>query len=100
MKQEKKPSTAARRAFIHKHRELFWFTPEDKKMELSDDILVETILNYGSWEAVREIFELMGVARVAAIFSRQINRKRHNYFTEIAHFFRLYFNKHAPKYTQ
>lgn len=100
MKQKNTTSTHARSAFIHKHRELFWFTPEDKKTQVSDEVIVETILNYGSWEAIRQLLELMGTARVASIFGRQINRNRHNYFTEIAHFFRLYFNKHAPKHTE
>lgn len=100
MTQKNTASTHARSAFIHKHSELFWFTPEDKKTEVSDEVLVETILNYGSWATVRELLEMMGLARVASIFARQIKRERHNYFAEIAHFFRLYFNKHAPKHTE
>jgi len=33
--------------FIHEHSNLFWYTPEDKKEEISTEFLVETILNYG-----------------------------------------------------
>ena len=38
------------KAFIRENSALFWYTPEDKKEEISPEFLVETILNYGSME--------------------------------------------------
>ncbi|GHT33614.1 hypothetical protein AGMMS49574_19680 [Bacteroidia bacterium] len=43
-----------RKQYIAKHKSLFWYTPEDKKEEISDSLLVETILNYGTLENVKE----------------------------------------------
>ena len=34
--------------FILKHNDLFWYTTQDKKMEISDVYLKESILNYGT----------------------------------------------------
>ena len=55
------------KAFIRKHSSLFWYIPEDKKEEISKDILVEFILNYASLEDVKELFGLMEIKRVAEI---------------------------------
>ena len=41
------------RKFIRKHSSLFWYTPVDKKDDISNELLVETILNYGSLEIGR-----------------------------------------------
>ena len=35
-----------REDFIDEHRALFWYTPEEAKRDISDELLVETILNY------------------------------------------------------
>ena len=46
--------------FIREHSNLFWYTPEDKKEEISNEFLVETILNYGDKESVLHLFQLLG----------------------------------------
>lgn len=33
--------------FIRENSSLFWHIPDDKKEEISKEVLVETILNYG-----------------------------------------------------
>jgi len=42
-----------------------WYTPEDKKEEISHEFLVETILNYGDKVAVIQLFNLPGIKNVA-----------------------------------
>ena len=37
-----------RAEFIDNHRALFWYTPEERKHAISDELLVETILNEGT----------------------------------------------------
>ena len=44
--------------FILQQSNLFWYTPQDKKVEVIDEFLVETILNYGDLEAVKKLFNL------------------------------------------
>lgn len=36
------------KVFIREHRHLFWYISEDKKIEVSDELLVETMLNHGT----------------------------------------------------
>lgn len=86
----------ALKKFIRKHAVLFWYSPEDKAETVSDELLVETILNYGDMEAVRELFQVMGLQETAAVFRGMTGRKQLNYFPEIWNFFNLYFNRYAP----
>lgn len=49
----------ARQQFIEKHRAKFWYTPEASKLDIGDDLLVETTLNYGSLEDFRELRDIL-----------------------------------------
>jgi hypothetical protein len=62
--------------FIKEHSALFWYIPEEKKPEISEELLVETILNYGDMEAVRKLFHLMGIQKVSVIFNNAQGRKK------------------------
>ena len=46
--------TQAVKDYIDRHQELFWYTPSPKNEKVSDDLLVETILNYGTMDDVIE----------------------------------------------
>lgn len=84
--------------FIHEHRHLFWYTPEDKKVEISQEFLVETILNYGDKDAVVQLFNLMGIDKVSEIFFNTIKRskRRKNNYNEITvNYFTLVFERYA-----
>jgi len=81
--------------FIKEHSNLFWYTPEDKKEQISIELLLETILNYGDQESVKSLFELLGVNKASEVFNIQISNERNNYFAPVKNFFQLYFNRHA-----
>jgi len=83
------------KAFIREHSALFWYTPEDKKEEISEELLVEMILNYGDLEAIQKLIELMGIKKVSSVFFNAKGRKKLNYFPEIYHFFSLFFTRYA-----
>ena len=83
------------KAFIREHSELFWYTPEDKKEEISEEFLVETILNYGDLDTVLKLIELMEIKKVSEIFFNAEGRKKLNYYPEIYHFFSLFFTRYA-----
>ena len=90
----------AKESFIHQHRALFWSVSDDKLSSISNELLVETVLNFGTLEDVRELIRILGLQETATVFySTTLNRPRHNYFPEAANFFRLYFNRHAPRDT-
>ncbi len=83
------------RKFIRKHSALFWYIPEDKKEDLSPDVVVEFILNYGTLEDIKDLIKILGIEETARIFFAAEGRRKLNYFPEIYNFFSLYFKKYA-----
>ena len=84
--------------FIQENAELFWFIPAEKKLDISEACLVETILNYGSMDAVRRLFHLMGINAAAKIFYDSIQespRRQGNYHELTRNYFNLVFQKYA-----
>ncbi len=81
------------KAFIRRHNALFWYTPDDKKEEVSDELLVETILNYGTLDDFEELKNLMGRENLSSVFMGLEGRKKMNYYPEIYNFFYLYFTR-------
>ena len=58
----------SREQIISKHKDLFWYTPEDEKQSISDTLLVERILNDGTLNDYRELVNTIGGKRVAEVF--------------------------------
>ena len=83
------------KAFIRQHSSLFWYTPEDKKEDIGTELLVETILNYGTLDDVRNLFKVFGIKETARVFFDAEGRKKLNYYPEVYNFFSLYFKKYA-----
>ena len=83
--------------FIREHSSLFWYVKDDAKEKISMEFLVETILNYGGLEDIKQLFELIGIDKSAEIFFKQVNRTRCNYFPQVKNFFTIYFNRHAQR---
>ena len=84
--------------FIRRNNNLFWYTPGDKKEEISREFLVETILNYGDMNAVIQLFKLIGINEVSRIFFSSIslsNRRKCNYHELTINYFTLVFKKYA-----
>ena len=78
-----------RTQFIQAHAPLFWYTPEDKKTEISDELLVETILNEGTLADYKSLLQVLGGQRLAEVFFSAKGRQKKNYYPEIYHFFSL-----------
>lgn len=86
--------------FILDHR-LFWhWVPEDKLSNLSISSVVEATLNQGKEEDIKWLFNTIGVEKAAAVFRRQIMNPRHGYPDMTMDYFKAYFNRHAPEYTE
>ena len=83
--------------FIQDNSQLFWWIKPEEKAEIEPAFLVETILNYGNERSVKQLFDLLGIDRVAEIFFRQVSRPRVNYHPRTVHYFTLYFQRHAPE---
>jgi len=86
--------------YIERHKTYFWYTPENKKEDISESLLVENILNYGTLDDVRQLIQIMGINNVANIFFSAKDRKKLNYYPEIHNFFSHVFAKYAQKHSQ
>lgn len=85
----------SRREIIEKHKNLFWYTPDSQKQDISDALLVERILNDGSLDDFRELVDALGAKRVAEVFFSAKGRQKENYYPEIYNFFSLILKKYA-----
>ena len=85
------------RELIKQNSSLFWHVPENEKKHISLEFLVETILNYGDEQSVKQLFDLVGINEVADVFYKHISGKRINYFPQVVNFFGLYFQRHAQR---
>ena len=84
-----------REKFIDEHRALFWYTPEESKHDISDELLVETILNYGTLDDFRNLKRILTPKRVAQVFFSATGRQIGNYYPEIRNFFSLVLKPYA-----
>lgn len=84
--------------FIKKRPYLIWYVKNLDK--LSEESIVEHVLNYGDWDDVQEMIKILGMKKTAKIFrakSKPSEIGRQNYVKKTKYFFTLYFNKHAPR---
>ncbi len=79
--------------FIKKRPYLTWYIKNPE--ELSDESIVEHVLNHGDFDDVKKLIKIMKIDKVARIFRRQIKRRRNNYHPKIQNYFKLYFDKYA-----
>lgn len=80
-------------SFIKERPYLIWHTKNYNG--LSEEAVVEAVLNYGSFKDVKEIINILGMVRTAQIFRKKIAGKRCNLRPEIKNYFLLFFNKYA-----
>jgi hypothetical protein len=88
------------KAFIREHSNLFWYIPEDKKEDISPELLVEFILNYGDINSFKRLIGLFGIDKVAKFFFQSTNlseRRKGNYEELTFHYFTLFFNRYAHR---
>lgn len=63
--------------------------------ELSENSIIESILNYGNWEDFLFIEKTLGIKKVSNIFELLKNKQRTNLRPQTANYFSNYFNKYA-----
>jgi hypothetical protein len=86
--------------YIEERKDLFWSIHDSQKKDLSHSAVVETILNYGTLEDVKELIKLLGLGNTAQIFYQATeNRQRKNYIPQVENFFKLYFDRHVRQHT-
>lgn len=83
----------ARKKFLKAKAGLWWWVKDVTK--LSDEALLEGVLNYGDWADVQAVFKILGIKKAAAIFKKQTAGKRINYRPKTLNYFKLYFKEYA-----
>lgn len=78
---------------LSKNPALAWYVPDHS--QLSDESVVEHVLQYGDWDDVQSLFKEKSISEIASLFKKTVQKKRSNYSPEIQHFFTLYFARHA-----
>lgn len=81
--------------FAKKRKYLFWYINDFK--HLSEEAIVEGVLNYGDMDDVKKLIAILGMRKTAEIFRKQVNRQRINYDSKIVNYFKLYFDKYARR---
>ena len=87
-----------RNSLIEENKSLFWDFDKTQLNTMSDSVLIEFILNYGTIQDVKALFEVLGKENVAQEFGSKIKNERNNYFPLVRNFFDLYFRRNVPKY--
>lgn len=84
--------------YIEERQHLFWYSPAPKSETVSDELLVEMVLNYGNMEDIEKLFSVMGIKNTAKIFFNSVNkseRRKGNYHELTLNYFNLLFNRYA-----
>ncbi len=79
--------------FIQSRPYLVWYVKDVEN--ISEDSVVEHVLNYGDWKDFQELIRIIGIERVARDFRQRADVPRTNYRPEIKNLFQLYFDRYA-----
>ena len=86
------------KALIRKNAHLFWYSKDSEKENLPLSVVVEFFLNYADEDSVKELFKIVGLKEVKAVFLKQLGtseRAANNYTALARNYFKLYFAKYA-----
>jgi hypothetical protein len=72
-----------RAEFIEKNKHLFWYIKKDKIQDIGNEVLVEFIFNYGTWEDVKELVKIIGFQELKVVYNGITGRKIGNYIPEM-----------------
>mgnify|MGYP001618192886 CR=1 FL=1 len=75
---------------IRKKPYLAWYVRSAEG--LSDESVLEHVLNYGNWEDVQTFIKIKCLKETKNLFNKTIKQNRVNYSNNIKHYFDLYFN--------
>lgn len=81
--------------FVKNKPYLFWYIKDPEN--LSDNSIIENVLNYGDFNDFKILIQIMGINKVSDIFMQQLENNRNNFRPEIENYFKLYFTKYAQR---
>lgn len=78
---------------LQKKPYLAWYV--SNKGKLSEESVVEHILNYGNWDDYLKVEKIIGIKRLALLFNKLKSKKRVNLRSKTINYFENYFQKYA-----
>jgi len=73
-----------RAEFIEKNKHLFWYIKKEAIPNISNDILVEFIFNYGTWQDVKDLIKIIGFQELKRVYDNlETDRQKGNYMPEM-----------------
>ena len=84
-----------RAEFIEKNKHLFWYIKKDKIQDIGNEVLVEFIFNYGTWEDVKELIKIIGFQELKVVYEATTDRKIGNYMPEMYNYLGLIVKRYA-----
>ncbi|WP_395044256.1 hypothetical protein [Flavobacterium sp.] len=72
-----------RAEFITKNAHLFWYIKKEAIPNISNEVLVEFIFNYGTWDDVKELIKIIGFQELKRVYEDVTDRKVGNYLPEM-----------------
>lgn len=85
----------SRAEFIENHRHLFWYIDPDQIPHIGNAVLVEFVFNYGTWDDIKQLIQIIGYAELKRVYTGISGRGRGNYFPAAYNFLHLIVRKHA-----
>ncbi|MDP2693153.1 MAG: hypothetical protein Q8O88_05980 [bacterium] len=79
--------------FIKKRPYLVWYVQDPAK--LSNEAIVEAVLNYGDFDDVKKMIKILGIKKTAMIFNKKNRQPRNNFNPKISNYFKLFFEHYA-----
>lgn len=79
--------------FIKENQQLLWYTPDKSKENISDELLLEMVINYSELDNILKLFKLMGLDKVKSILESFEGRKKNNIYPELYNFFMEYLKR-------
>lgn len=81
--------------FIAKNAHLFWYIKKEAIPKIGNEVLVEFIFNYGTWEDVKELIKIIGYQELKVVYEGITDRKIGNYLPEMLDLLRRITQKYA-----
>jgi hypothetical protein len=72
-----------RAEFIEKNKHLFWYIKKEAIPNISNEVLVEFIFNYGTWDDVKELIRIIGFQELKRVYETITDRQVGNYLPEM-----------------
>ena len=72
-----------REEFITKNAHLFWYIKKEAIPKIGNEVLVEFIFNYGTWQDVKDLIKIIGYPELKRVYEDITDRKIGNYIPEM-----------------